>query len=140
MDRKVGAGQVGGPGRRQVQAGVGDIGGLRHPAHRDDAGNRSTGVSAVELRGPVGQDQAYRDVVDPDLGRPLEGERAGEREQACLGRRVRGGARLRQAGRDAADVEDHSTVVLLLHDGVGRLGHIEGRQQVERDDLLHETR
>ncbi len=78
-------------------------------------------------------------MVDPDRWRPLQGQRPGEGQQPGLGGRVGGGAGLRVLARDAADVDDRAAAVLGAHDAVGRLRHVEGREQVERDDLLHEA-
>ncbi len=77
-------------------------------------------------------------MVDPHPRRPLQRQRPGQRQQPGLGRGVGGGAGLRVVRGDAADIDDGSAVRLLTHHQVRGLRDVEGGQQVQRDDLLHE--
>ena len=68
----------------------------------------------------------------PDLG-PFDGQHVGQADEAHLGRGVVGLAEVaEQPGGRAGEQEP--AVALLLHHPVGRLGDVEGAEEVDVDD------
>ncbi len=94
---------------------------------------------AVEEVGLLGAHHPRGHEVDPHLGRPLDRDGLGEVDQPRLGRAVGRGLRRGPQPADAADVDDRSAGVLLLHPVVGALRAEDRREQVEGDDPLGET-
>jgi hypothetical protein len=92
-------------------------------------------VEVRELRA----DHPRGDGVDAHLRRPLDGEGLREREQTRLGGAVGGGSGRGTQTAHAGDVDDRAPVVLLLHDGVGLLGEVERRDEIQSDDRFGEA-
>jgi hypothetical protein len=82
------------------------------------------------------EDEAGTDGVDSHalLG-VLERDGLGEADDAVLGRHVGGLVDGGDQSVDGGDVDD-SAPASLLHEGEGVLGEVEGRAEVQRDDLL----
>ena len=104
----------------------------RHRGDRGLPGGLVFPEVAVQLgRGPAGAQR-----VDPDAaGRPLDGERLGQRDQARLGRAVRGQERCRAHPGHGRDVDDRAAAPFrqVLAD---RVAHVHGRVEVQPDQLV----
>ena len=135
------AADVGGAGRGQEQARFGHVIGGGHPAQGHGGGDRRHPVGVAVVRGGrFGGHEAGDHGVQPDLGRPLDGQAGHQVVQAGLGRAVGGGARGRPGAAHAADHDDRPAVGLGLHDLVGGLRDVQRRDQVQLDDPGVEAR
>ena len=132
---------VGGQGRGEEEADPGHVRRGAEPPERHGGGHRGhPGRPPVVGVGRLGGDQAGAQGVDPHPGRPLDGQGLRQAHQSGLRRAVGGGARRRPQAADRGDVDDRPAVLLVLHDGVGRLGAVERREQVQVDDGRREPR